>query len=160
MELRAVCRGVTRRKQCCCKEWTTVLRERGKNFLAGSGRSRWGSAWHPTRPSGTMWGAYCGNRESFFLVVQVFARAGKGGANRVMFSCQSVHVSSVACGGLGFLLRMAILPMGTGTCGYLTRMGRVWAHNYIHGWYPYHTLPIKSWVGHGYSLLPVGIPIP
>jgi hypothetical protein len=35
-------------------------------------------------------------------------------------------------------VRMAILPMGTGTRGYCTHMGRVWIHFYAHGWYPYH----------------------
>jgi hypothetical protein len=42
---------------------------------------------------------------------------------------------------------MTILPMGTGTRGYRTRMGRVWAYFYTHGYYPYPTHLVM--VGHG-----------
>jgi hypothetical protein len=38
-----------------------------------------------------------------------------------------------------FYLGMAILPMGTGTRGYRTSMGRVWAYFYTHGYYLYPT---------------------
>ena len=50
---------------------------------------------------------------------------------------------------------MAILPMGTGTVP-------VW-RGYGHIFIPMdsiHTLPAKSWVGHGYNPIPMGIPIP
>ena len=58
-------------------------------------------------------------------------------------------------------LRIEILSMDTGIRGYRTRMGRVWAHFYTHGYYPYPTRQVmgRAWVQlytHGYThILPV-----
>jgi hypothetical protein len=57
-------------------------------------------------------------------------------------------------------LRMAILPTGTRIPGYRIHMDRVWAHFYTHGLDSIYTLSVKLWVGHEYSLLSAGLPIP
>jgi hypothetical protein len=41
-------------------------------------------------------------------------------------------------------VRMAILPMGTGTRGYRTRMGWVWAYFSTYGYYPYPTRQVMG----------------
>jgi hypothetical protein len=53
---------------------------------------------------------------------------------------------------------MTILSMGTGTHGYLTRMGRIWI--YFLPISSIHTLPVKSCIGYGYNLISTGIPTP